>query len=51
MNAARMISAPMMPNISTRCWYRAGIANAAKITANTNTLSSDRLFSIRYPAR
>jgi hypothetical protein len=20
MNAARMISAPMMPNISTRCW-------------------------------
>src|ERR1700730_4764290 len=33
MNAARMIRAPTMPNISTRCWYRAGTANAAKITA------------------
>jgi len=47
MNPARMIRAPTMPSMSTRCWYRAGIANAEKMTANTKTLSSERLFSIR----
>jgi hypothetical protein len=39
MNAPRITSAPMMPNMSTRCWKRAGITNAEKMAANRKCCS------------
>ena len=39
-----------MPQNSTRNWYFRGTAKKEKITAQTNTLSTERLFSIRKPA-
>ena len=43
---ARRINAPKMPQNSTRCWYSLGTEKYPKITAHTNTLSTERLFSI-----
>ena len=39
-----------MPQKRTRNWYCFGTAKNEKITAQTKTLSTDRLFSIRNPA-
>ena len=39
-----------MPQNSTRNWYSRGTAKNEKITAQTNTLSTLRLFSMRKPA-
>ena len=36
-----------MPQNSTRCWYFRGTAKYARISAQTNTLSTLRLFSMR----
>ena len=43
----RATSAPTTPRNSTRCWYCAGTLKYAKISANTNRLSTARLFSSR----
>src|SRR5690606_35042692 len=51
MNPARRTRAPNTPQNSTRNWYSAGTAKYDRITAQTKTLSTDRLFSIKYPAR
>ena len=47
MNVARSTSAPKMPQNNTRCWYNAGTRKYVKINAHTNTLSIDRLYSMR----
>ena len=39
-----------MPQKRTRNWYSRGTAKKEKITAQTKTLSTDRLFSMRKPA-
>ena len=39
-----------MPQKSTRNWNSRGMAKNEKITAQTKTLSTDRLFSMRKPA-
>ena len=36
----------MMPNCSTFSWYSRGTANEARITENTNRLSTDKLSSV-----
>ena len=46
MKTARRTSAAPIPNVSAGGRSAAGTASAVKITANTNTLSSDRLRSI-----
>ena len=47
MKIARMISAPKMPQNSTRCWYCTGIAIVVNSIDQTNTLSTLSDFSIR----
>ena len=39
-----------MPQNSTRNWYSRGTRKNERITAQTKTLSTERLFSIRKPA-
>ena len=39
-----------MPQNRTRNWYSRGTAKNEKMTAQTNTLSMERLFSMRKPA-
>ncbi len=46
---ARSTITPRMPQNSTRCWNWRGMAKKLKISAITNTLSSDSDFSIRKP--
>ena len=50
MKIARSTRAPKMPQNRTRNWYFFGTAKNEKMTAQTKTLSTDRLFSIRKPA-
>ncbi len=50
-NVPRMMSAPIMPQNRTRCWYAAGTAKKENNTTNTKMLSKLSDFSIRYPAR
>ncbi len=45
MKIARMISASMMPKVSTLCWCSSGTANVVMMITKTNRLSTDRLFS------
>ncbi len=47
MNAARMTSAPKIPQKSTRCCSRGGTLKNENTTRNTKTLSTDSAFSIR----
>ena len=47
MKTARNVSAPKIPQNSTRCWYFSGIAIVPKIIDHTNTLSTLSDFSIR----
>ena len=47
MKMARSTRAPKMPQKSTRNWYFGGTAKREKMTAQTKTLSTERLFSIR----
>src|SRR3954470_24045778 len=49
MNAARSTSAPNTPQNSTRRWYSGGTRKYVRISAQTKTLSIDRLYSMRYP--
>ena len=49
MNAARITSAPKMPQNSTRCCSFAGTLKNENTTRNTKTLSTDSAFSMRYP--
>ena len=46
MNAARSTRAPRMPQKSTRCCSADGTLKYAKITMNTNRLSTERAFSM-----
>ena len=46
-----MMRAMTMPIISTFCWYIFGTANPVMTMRNTNRLSIDRAFSVRYPAK
>ena len=46
---ARNTITPRMPQNSTLCWYRRGMAKKLKISAMTNTLSIDSDFSIMKP--
>ena len=45
MKIARMISARMMPKVSTLCWCFSGTANVVMMITKTNRLSTERLFS------
>ena len=51
MKTARSARAAMMPKMSTRCWCSRGTANVVMMITKTNRLSTDRLFSTRYPAK
>ena len=46
MKMPRVISAPMIPQNSTRCCRCAGTAKYENATRNTNRLSTDSAFSI-----
>ena len=47
MKIARITSAPKMPQNSTRCWYIFGTRKKLMMMAQTKTLSTLRLFSMR----
>ncbi len=49
MSAKRITRAPTTPQNRTRCWSSRGTANAANTSANTNTLSTLREYSMTYP--
>jgi hypothetical protein len=51
MKTARRASAAMIPKTSTRCRCSRGTANVAMMITKTKRLSTDRLFSTRYPAK
>src|SRR5215212_5799348 len=51
MNAPRSTIAPAMPANRIGRWRGSGTRSAEKISAKTNRLSSDRLFSTTNPAR
>jgi len=51
MNSPRMISAPMIPQNSTRCWYFSGTRKYEKIRTMTKMLSTLSDSSITYPVR
>jgi hypothetical protein len=40
-----------MPRDSAFCWCWAGTLNVVMMIRNTKRLSTDRLFSTRYPAK
>ena len=48
---ARRTMTPIMPQNSTRCWYRRGIARYVKTSEMTKTLSSASVFSTAKPVR
>ncbi|MNJ05535.1 hypothetical protein D3C73_1669070 [compost metagenome] len=50
MKIARRISAMIMPNISTSCWYFRGTEKRAMMMMKTNRLSTDNAYSVIQPA-
>ena len=47
----RAMIAKVMPNSSTFCWSSRGTRKLVMITRNTNRLSTERAFSVMYPAK
>ncbi len=51
MNTVRSTSAIATPTSSTFCWNSLGTANFVMMMRKTNRLSTERLFSVMYPAK
>ena len=51
MKTVRRTSAITTPTSSTFCWYSRGTANLVMMMRKTNRLSTERLFSVMYPAK
>ena len=51
MKTKRKTIAPRIPRNSTRCWRSPGIRKYSNSTMNTNRLSTESDFSIRYAVK
>ncbi|MNW63634.1 hypothetical protein D3C74_418590 [compost metagenome] len=51
MKIVRRTRAIVMPISRTFCWYSRGTRKLVMIRTNTKRLSTDRLFSVMYPAK
>ena len=51
MKIVRRTSAITTPTSRTFCWYSRGTANFVMMMRKTKRLSTERLFSVMYPAK